>query len=168
MCPYRDPNDPRQKISARKYYDTHKAEYLTRNRTKKHAIREWLQEKKKRPCHDCGKRFPHYVMDFDHRSSEHKLYEPTRLYVMQSWKKARAEIAKCDVVCANGRSASDNRIPYKCKRAQRTRFEIGSACWARTSDKLINSGSTSTIEPRILRATSRTPTRSIRAGFQSH
>ena len=50
---------------------------------------------------DCGERYPHYVMDFDHRIDEEKRYEPTRLYVLQSWRKAKDEVAKCDVVCAN-------------------------------------------------------------------
>ena len=46
--------------------------------------------------------------------------------------------------------------------------KYGSACWARTSDPLINSGSALTIDPRILRATARTPTRSVRSGLASH
>jgi len=101
MCPYKDPNDCRQKAASRKYYESHKDEYLARNRAKKSAIRDWIQSLKNRPCMDCGGQYPHYVMDFDHRPNEEKLYEPTRLYVMQSWRKARTEIAKCDLVCAN-------------------------------------------------------------------
>ena len=99
--PYSNPKDPRQLAANKRYYAAHKTEYLARNRAKKQAIREWIREQKDRPCMDCGKRYPHYVMDFDHRPDEEKLYEPTRLYTLQSWKKARAEIAKCDVVCAN-------------------------------------------------------------------
>ena len=99
--PYRNPSDPRQRAAARKYYESHRDEYLARNRAKKQAIREWIKEQKNRPCMDCGKEYPHYVMDFDHRIGEEKLYEPPRLYVLQSWKKAKAEVAKCDVVCAN-------------------------------------------------------------------
>ncbi len=101
MCPYKNPNDHRQKAASRRYYEAHKEEYFARNLAKKKAIREWIQSQKNRPCMDCGQRYPHYVMDFDHRPDEEKLYEPTRLYVQQSWKKARAEVAKCDVVCAN-------------------------------------------------------------------
>ena len=99
--PYKDPNDPRQKEATRRYYESHNNEYLARNRLKKAAIRDWIIEQKDRPCMDCGHTYPHYVMDFDHREDEEKLYEPTRLYVMQSWKKAREEVEKCDVVCAN-------------------------------------------------------------------
>lgn len=99
--PYKDRNDPRQKAAVRKYYEAHKAEYLARNLANKAAIRAWIHEQKDRACMDCGKRYPHYVMDFDHRPDEVKLYQPGRLWVMQSWRKAKHEIAKCDVVCAN-------------------------------------------------------------------
>ena len=99
--PYKDPKDPRQKQAARRYYEQHKSEYLARNREKKRKIRAWVQQQKLKPCMDCGTSFPHYVMDFDHRPDEEKLYEPTRLYTLQSWTKVKTEIAKCDVVCAN-------------------------------------------------------------------
>ncbi len=101
VCPYKNSDDDRQRVSSRRYYEAHKDEYLARNLAKKKAIREWIQSQKNRPCMDCGREYPHYVMDFDHRPDQKKLYEPTRLYVLQSWRKARAEIAKCDVVCAN-------------------------------------------------------------------
>ena len=51
--------------------------------------------------HGLRQSYPHYVMDFDHRPDEEKLYEPTHIYTLQSWKKAQAEIAKCDLVSAN-------------------------------------------------------------------
>ena len=101
VMPYRDRSDPRQKAAARKYYESRKHEYLARNLSKKKAIREWVQQQKHRPCMDCGVEYPHYVMDFDHRPDEAKSCEPTRLYTLQSWHKARTEVAKCDVVCAN-------------------------------------------------------------------
>ena len=52
------------------------------------------------PCHDCGKRYPPYVMDFDHRPDTLK-----RKYISQMrtdrWEDVLVEIDKCDVVCAN-------------------------------------------------------------------
>jgi hypothetical protein len=59
-----------------------------------------IQEAKNKPCADCGGIFPFYVMQFDHvvgdkefGISEHRMnYGLTRLM---------AEIAKCEVVCAN-------------------------------------------------------------------
>lgn len=50
------------------------------------------------PCADCGQRYPYYVMDFDHREEK-----STNVGWMRGCGRARleAEIAKCDVVCAN-------------------------------------------------------------------
>lgn len=51
------------------------------------------------PCADCGESYPPFVMDFDHRGD--KEFDigmaPTRV----SMSRLLAEIAKCDVVCAN-------------------------------------------------------------------
>jgi hypothetical protein len=51
------------------------------------------------PCADCGKAYPHYVMDFDHRPGETKLFDISR----HQWgaKRRLEEAKKCDVVCAN-------------------------------------------------------------------
>src|SRR6266849_670862 len=58
-----------------------------------------LAEHKARPCLDCGGRFHFSAMDFDHVSGT-KLFNVgnSRSY---SHFKILAEIAKCDVVCAN-------------------------------------------------------------------
>lgn len=52
------------------------------------------------PCFDCGRQFPSYVMDLDHRNPFLKKFT-----VSQGRNKTEAslhaEIAKCDVVCAN-------------------------------------------------------------------
>lgn len=78
-------------------------------------MREWrarislfIRQLKARPCADCGGTFDPVCMDFDHRPGEVKLFNigstgrnsrgqsrPTNL------EKLRAEIAKCDIVCAN-------------------------------------------------------------------
>jgi hypothetical protein len=53
-----------------------------------------------RPCADCGGKFPAVCMQFDHRPGEEKITEVVRLK-LSSHEKLLAEIAKCDVVCAN-------------------------------------------------------------------
>ncbi|MDQ3748589.1 MAG: hypothetical protein M3367_06190 [Acidobacteriota bacterium] len=53
---------------------------------------------KNRPCADCEKTYPPYVMDFDH--TENKLFT-IGAGLHNYHKKVIAEIAKCDVVCAN-------------------------------------------------------------------
>ncbi len=56
--------------------------------------------KASRPCMDCGLFFPPYVMEFDHRDPADKLDKVSRL-VHYKFSRMLAEIAKCDLVCAN-------------------------------------------------------------------
>lgn len=58
-----------------------------------------IQKAKDTPCADCNRRFPYYVMDFDHIKGE-KVH---CVGVMRAWRvdKLLAEIAKCEVVCSN-------------------------------------------------------------------
>lgn len=50
---------------------------------------------------DCGVSYPYYVMDFDHRDPTTKESIVNRLVGCGSWKRLRAEVDKCDVVCSN-------------------------------------------------------------------
>jgi hypothetical protein len=52
---------------------------------------------------DCGQRYPYYVMEYDHRDGEEKFCNVSALngHRRVSMSKLLAEIAKCDVVCAN-------------------------------------------------------------------
>ena len=52
------------------------------------------------PCVDCGGRFPPECMDWDHRPGEVKTAEVGALR-SGSLERMLAEIAKCDLVCAN-------------------------------------------------------------------
>ena len=65
-----------------------------------HEKRLWIREQKSKPCADCGGVFHWCAMDFDHRPGETKLFAIAASKGM-SWNALRAEIAKCDVVCAN-------------------------------------------------------------------
>jgi hypothetical protein len=62
-----------------------------------------IRQAKSVPCADCGLSFPYYVMDFDHRPGEIKDFALANVASQSriSAKRIRAEIAKCDVVCAN-------------------------------------------------------------------
>jgi hypothetical protein len=70
----------------------------------KDAHRQWLWSFKRRPCADCGKQYPPYVMQFDHLDGSTKAFN-----LSQSHGKPRAavleEIAKCEIVCANCHAA---------------------------------------------------------------
>lgn len=66
-------------------------------------IREIIVEAKNRPCADCGKRYPTCAMDLDHVRGEKKfkVSEAVQLAYGSTLDQLRAEIAKCQVVCAN-------------------------------------------------------------------
>jgi len=85
------------------YYRRNKALYVARSIEYLKKIKQLLRSAKDKPCADCGQRYPYYVMDFDHREGEIKLFNVSSLngHRRTSRKKLLDEIAKCDVVCAN-------------------------------------------------------------------
>ncbi len=89
-----------RKAYAAAHYLKNKDDYKARSRRQRVAIRDLIRAAKLKPCADCKKRYPFYVMDFDHLPQFEKAYQlnqPHRLGL----EKAKAEIAKCDVVCSN-------------------------------------------------------------------
>ena len=62
---------------------------------------ELLDEARRRPCVDCGGSFPPCAMDFDHRDPATKCHTVTRMRGRAKRADILAEIAKCDIVCAN-------------------------------------------------------------------
>lgn len=62
---------------------------------------EFIRALKDNPCTDCGLKYPYYVMEFDHTSDD-KIINVGQI-ASRGWSIARleAEIAKCDLVCAN-------------------------------------------------------------------
>lgn len=93
----------------RAYYQKHKARlqqqiYQRRGDTieRNNVL---LDELRKQPCADCNKTYPAVCMDFDHLPGTEKGY-PRKLSLSTwargvSMKRLEAEIAKCEVVCAN-------------------------------------------------------------------
>jgi hypothetical protein len=61
----------------------------------------WVRELKRRPCADCGGLFHPVAMHFDHRPGEKKDFEVGWAIRGYSRRRIMAEIAKCDLVCAN-------------------------------------------------------------------
>lgn len=84
------------------YYAKNRDAEIARVTVRQQATLAWLRELRTVPCMDCGGIFPPYVMDFDHRDPKTKLFS---LAAGKSLLKNRvlleAEVAKCDVVCAN-------------------------------------------------------------------
>jgi hypothetical protein len=64
-----------------------------------HRLRS--REQHRAPCGDCGGRFPPCSMDFDHREPEEKLSRVPALIGRVGDARLLAEVAKCDIVCAN-------------------------------------------------------------------
>jgi hypothetical protein len=62
-------------------------------------------------CADCGYREHDVALDFDHRPGEVKKFSIAK-QGGRSWASVLAEMAKCDVVCANcHRIRTDDRRP---------------------------------------------------------
>lgn len=70
-----------------------------------------------RPCADCGGRFPPCSMDFDHRIPPLKLSRVPALIGRAGDGRILAEVAKCDIVCANCHRARTFRRRTSASRA---------------------------------------------------
>jgi cytochrome P450 len=104
------------KSNSKKHYQENKSYYLARNKEQVRKLQEMIREAKSVPCMDCKKPFPYYVMDFDHVRGK-KLFNISEGFRLCAPLKMAAEIAKCDVVCAN------------CHRERtQVRFESGREC----------------------------------------
>jgi hypothetical protein len=84
---------------AKKWQRAHPEEYTASMRRSRLKKRVWVDKQKFRPCADCGGTFPPECMDFDHVRGE-KLFNLGQCSG-RSIVALGAEIAKCDVVCAN-------------------------------------------------------------------
>ena len=70
--------------------------------------------KTKDPCMDCGKRYPYYVMHFDHLDHSKKKNNISDLvHGSVSMTTLLEEIEKCEVVCANCHAERTNNRGYQ-------------------------------------------------------
>jgi hypothetical protein len=98
---YKDKAD--QYASQKRWYESHRTDQL--ERVRKNNIRyrrersEIIKQAKSQPCKDCGLKYPHYVMDFDHVRG--KKVENVSHMLGWSMEDLLKEIEKCEVVCAN-------------------------------------------------------------------
>jgi hypothetical protein len=88
------------------YYETREHQLiLVKKRVQRYLQErlEFLAKEKNKPCSDCGKVYPPWVMDFDHRDSTTKDGHVSDMLRRRMWGivRTRLEIAKCDLVCAN-------------------------------------------------------------------
>lgn len=85
----------------KEHYKTNPQTYINSSKKRRLAISEFVRNCKNVPCKDCGVSYPHYVMDFDHRDKKDKRFILSKYNQIGSLTKIKAEISKCDVVCAN-------------------------------------------------------------------
>lgn len=87
-------------IYQREHYKNNKITYLEKNDRNREKIREYINKVKTVPCTDCKNTFPPCVMDFDHQyDKDFNISEAANRCM--SIEKIAAEIAKCEIVCAN-------------------------------------------------------------------
>ncbi len=89
----------RRNISQKKYRKAHLEKVRDWERNERARRRLWIEVFKNKPCADCKKLYPSYVMQFDHKRDK-KFMISKNIYNF-GIKKLREEIEKCDVVCAN-------------------------------------------------------------------
>lgn len=86
------------------HYKNNKPSYMSRikvnNKRYNQESKTLIREGKDKPCLDCGIKYPYYVMQFDHLPQYKKIDGLGQMH--RRYKTiVQAEIAKCEVVCAN-------------------------------------------------------------------
>jgi hypothetical protein len=74
---------------------------LARHRALWRAQARLLDELRNVPCADCRRRFPPCAMYFNHRDPATKRQAVMRMIGRSGTERILAEVAKCDIVCAN-------------------------------------------------------------------
>lgn len=87
----------------RKHYENNKQYYVDKGGNHGDKLKKISDELKSVPCLDCGKKYPPYVMDYDHRDPAKKSFPLSNVIQggLVSLNRFYEEVAKCDVVCAN-------------------------------------------------------------------
>jgi hypothetical protein len=98
--PYKDPEKRRE--ASRRWYLRNRQEQIKRVMARSQKLRQEVYDyKEANPCLDCGKHYPHPVMEFDHVRGD-KVANVGDLLKRNNTKKGLwGEIEKCDLVCAN-------------------------------------------------------------------
>ena len=106
---YYDKHREKRKEYRKKYILTHPKEQerlkmkdKEKRKDRKRRKREFVRTVKDVKCADCKKKYPYYVMQFDHINPKNKLDNINILISRgDSWDTIKNEIKKCEVVCAN-------------------------------------------------------------------
>lgn len=90
-----------QRAYTREHYRNNKKYYVDKAGAYQDDVRRMVQKAKAVPCKDCGVSYPYYVMDFDHVCGKKVAQVANMVARSASRKSILAEMAKCEVVCAN-------------------------------------------------------------------
>ena len=104
VCQKRKPADAFHKDKTRSNGLCAKCKVCVREHMKerKSEIRDKIRELKKQPCVDCGNTYDPVCMDFDHLEEYDKSHGVSAMVSRsKAWPAIEAEIAKCELVCAN-------------------------------------------------------------------
>lgn len=71
------------------------------NVTKAKLRREVWKIKEDSGCVDCGEKYPHFMLQFDHKPEFVKVGSVSEIYSRHGRIRGFEEMAKCDIVCAN-------------------------------------------------------------------
>ncbi len=104
----RDGRSPRCRLCTRAavqgHYERRADYYRDKQRKRRKELRARfvtiVREAKSAPCMDCGLSFPYYAMDLDHVTGKKKFILSKASSVSANEEVLRAEIAKCEAVCA--------------------------------------------------------------------
>lgn len=99
--PYKDPEKDKER--KRLYHLKNKEIVRNRSRVRKLEARVLVSLlKESKPCADCNKFWPYYVMQYDHKDHKNKEFEISKWFTHSlNRDKLFKEIEKCDLVCAN-------------------------------------------------------------------
>ena len=90
-----------QRAYTRAHYTSNKEYYASKSEDHRKKMQALVRGLKDVPCSDCGVRYPHYVMDFDHVRGRKTKQVADMVSRSMSERAIRKEAEKCDVVCAN-------------------------------------------------------------------
>lgn len=97
---WRQANKEKMRAYRRAWYSRNRAHAIEEIKRRKREIASWYREfKKSLMCAKCGEDHPG-CLDFHHRDEEEK-DRPVSQMLRLGKKRILAEIAKCDVLCAN-------------------------------------------------------------------
>lgn len=87
------------RVSKHNWYQNNKDKTLSATQRRRADLNVKLVSAKRHPCTDCGQRFHHSLMQFDHVRGEKLGSVSYILSQTMSWSKAEEEIDKCELVC---------------------------------------------------------------------